>query len=161
VRDPLAHPSVRRVPSQVRLIDVMPTLLDSAGVPLPAEIDGRSLVPLMAGSERDERLLYAEVSDPDLAQLRRIAVRKGGWKLIVNLPPLPPDEAPSELYHVADDPLELRDLSGLEPARKDAFLDQLRVQREAIDRSGRSRLGLEANVPADVRDRLRALGYVQ
>ena len=161
IRDPLARAPVRRVANQVRLVDVMPTILDRAGLPLPAPIDGRSLVPLMAGSERGERLAYAEVSDPDSALPRRIAVREGGWKLVVNLPPLPEGEPASEFYRVSGDPLELHDLAAAEPTRKDAYLQLLRAQREAIDRAGRPRLGLDEDVPSDLREQLRALGYVQ
>ena len=161
IRDPRVHPPLRRIANQVRLVDVMPTILDLAGVPLPAPVDGRSLAPLMTGAEHDERLAYAEVADPDSALLRRIAVREGGWKLIVNLPPLAAGEPASELYRVSDDPFELHDLAAAEPARKQAYLQLLRAQREAIDRSGRPRLGLDEEVPADLREQLRALGYVQ
>ena len=35
----------------VSMMDLMPTALDAAGVPLPAGLDGRSLLPLLAGKE--------------------------------------------------------------------------------------------------------------
>ncbi|HTY18487.1 MAG TPA: sulfatase [Myxococcota bacterium] len=161
IRDPLVGSPPRRIASQVRLVDVMPTLLDRAGVALPPEIDGRSLAPLLRGSAQDERLAYSEISDPDSALLRRIAVREGGWKLIVNLPPLSDGDVPSELYRVSDDPLELHDLSSAEPARKDSLFALMRAQRESIDRSGRARLAVDENAPDALRERLRALGYVR
>ena len=48
----------RKVEAIVRSIDVAPTLLDLAGVPLPATFDGASLAPLMRG-ERDDLGLAA------------------------------------------------------------------------------------------------------
>lgn len=38
----------RRVASQVRSIDIVPTVLDAAGLELPADLDGRSLLPFLS-----------------------------------------------------------------------------------------------------------------
>lgn len=46
--------SARDVPSQVRLIDLYPTLLELAGVEVPTTIDGRTLRPLLAGETEPE-----------------------------------------------------------------------------------------------------------
>src|SRR5205814_4982746 len=43
------EPGGRRVAARVDTIDVMPTVLELLGVPAPAGIHGRSLVPLMRG----------------------------------------------------------------------------------------------------------------
>jgi arylsulfatase A-like enzyme len=51
IRDPL-NPAIRPrtvVDTAVCLEDVMPTLLDLAGVPVPPSVEGRSLAPLMRG----------------------------------------------------------------------------------------------------------------
>jgi arylsulfatase A-like enzyme len=53
----------RRVSEPIRLLDVMPTLLEMAGVEPPADLRGRSLMPLVNGSEDggpDSRELLAE-----------------------------------------------------------------------------------------------------
>ncbi len=41
-------PARRRVGANVGLVDLLPTLLDLLGLPAPARIDGRSLVPMLA-----------------------------------------------------------------------------------------------------------------
>jgi arylsulfatase A-like enzyme/Flp pilus assembly protein TadD len=51
----------RRVAELVQLVDLMPTIVDFAKAPLPGGIDGRSLRPLLAGTnDWPERLVYSE-----------------------------------------------------------------------------------------------------
>lgn len=53
--DPALGPGVRRVRSQVRSIDLLPTILDRLGLPSPAGIDGRSFAPLLLGAGEARR----------------------------------------------------------------------------------------------------------
>jgi arylsulfatase A-like enzyme len=161
VRDPRLGPPGRRVAQQVRLVDVFPTILELAGLAPPADADGRSLVPLLRGAPDGERPAYAELAHPQSQLARRLAWRAEGWKLIVNVAPLARDEAPSELYRLADDPLETTDLAARESARKEALLARLRAQRDAIDHAGRPVLGAAPDAPPALRERLRALGYAE
>ncbi len=43
------EPALRRVPQQVRLLEVMPTLLDLLAISLPEGLDGRSMLPVLRG----------------------------------------------------------------------------------------------------------------
>ena len=43
-----------RVAQPVALLDVLPTILSACGIPLPADLDGRSLLPLLWGTGRDD-----------------------------------------------------------------------------------------------------------
>jgi arylsulfatase A-like enzyme len=46
---------------QVELVDLFPTLLEVAGVPVPPRINGRSLLPILAGDAPPRDSTYAEV----------------------------------------------------------------------------------------------------
>lgn len=103
--------------SQVRSVDLMPTLLELAGIPVP-DVDGASLLPLVDGTEEGDRLAF--VAGTDMGSLSQLAVRMPPWKLIHHL-----DTGREEAYELsvdprervsrpADVPLELRDLLYLE-----------------------------------------------
>jgi arylsulfatase A-like enzyme len=89
----------------------MPTLLDLAGAPVPPGIDGRSMAQAFAGGNPPEReYLYWEHNVPDRQRggLRLVcqAVRTGRWKAV-----WPDAQGSAELYDLADDPSESRNLA--------------------------------------------------
>lgn len=47
-------------PAMVGLVDVMPTVLDLVGLEVPAQVQGRSLTPLMLGERLRERPVYSD-----------------------------------------------------------------------------------------------------
>ncbi|MCX5795238.1 MAG: sulfatase [Elusimicrobia bacterium] len=103
----------RRISEQVRLIDVLPTLLELMGVRPPArlreQMRGVSLQPLLEGKP----LALDAFSETDflLRSCRRSLRSAGGWKLI-------DDELGDarELYDLRTDPGERRNLFAQEPA---------------------------------------------
>src|SRR5207237_8858884 len=76
---------------------IMPTLLELAGLPIPASVQGRSLAPLLRGKGPGPEAAYSYLNDK--------MVRQGDWKLIV---PLTRKEAKPEPYNVAADPDEAK-----------------------------------------------------
>jgi len=73
----------RTVDAQVRTTDIMPTILDLLGIAAPANLDGDSLEPFLAGIEATPRTVFGETDYPlrfAWAPLR--SVRKEGFKLI-------------------------------------------------------------------------------
>jgi arylsulfatase A-like enzyme len=86
----------------VSLVDLPATFLDAAGVPVPPEYDGRSLVPLLKGEAPPDwrRDIRAEFHGHHFPYPQRM-LRTERYKLIVN----PPDV--NELYDLQEDPHEL------------------------------------------------------
>lgn len=162
VRDPTRAGGGRRVSAQVRLVDVMPTILDRLGVAVPGAGDGRSLLPLLDDAGAEDRPVYAEMLHPNSVTplIRRVALRDGRWKLIVNAPPLAPGEPPAELYDVVADALETNNLAARQPDTKQALAERLRIQREAIQQRGLAGVD-HGTIGNDVREQLRALGYLE
>lgn len=167
------------VEHQVRSIDLAPTLFDLAGVTVDTSLDGRSLTgywrdgedrPRGALLESDVRMMKAnrrrEVGGV-LGKLR--AWRSGRHKLILT----PAIEGPRwELFDLAEDPEETRDLSGEEShqATLQALRDRLSDALPEEERDALSPIEPEAESPSGdpesgVSDTdlelLRQLGYVE
>jgi arylsulfatase A-like enzyme/Flp pilus assembly protein TadD len=142
----LLAPAVVSAP--VRHVDVLPTVLDLLGIQSPAELDGRSLLPLIAGGSSPATTTYFEALSSSLNQgwapLR--GVMDSGLKY-VDLP-LP------ELYDMTNDPAESRNLAAARPAdleRLRGLLSSLRESEKSLEKMPEDAATLE---------RLRALGYV-
>jgi arylsulfatase A-like enzyme/Flp pilus assembly protein TadD len=150
---PPSGPQGRVVGSRVRLVDVAPTVLELLDIPVPPDIQGRSLVPLFAGGPGDaaDRVHYAETLSSRLSQnwgeLR--ALFDGPWKYIHGPRP--------ELYDVRADPRELHDLARERPEVAAEMRGKLADFLKRNSPPGGSRM---APVDAETRRRLEALGYL-
>jgi arylsulfatase A-like enzyme len=113
IRVPLLMRYPRRLPagtvvrSPAQLIDVMPTLLDLAGLRAPKPVQGSSLLPVISGQDSGaDRAAFTELADESFVSV----LTYGNWKLIRN-------DATGEvqLYHLNDDEAEQHDLAKDEP----------------------------------------------
>ena len=97
------------------LEDVMPTLLELAGVPRPASVDGRSLVPILRDADaRVRALLHSEHAPIYSAEQAFHAVTDGRFKYIWR-----PHDGSEQLFDLASDPREERNLARDEAHRAD------------------------------------------
>jgi N-acetylglucosamine-6-sulfatase len=113
-------------------IDLAPTLLEIAGVQAAGPIDGRSLVPLLRGESRGWRTsflieYYSDKTMPRISRMGYVALRTDRWKYI-RYQEL---EGMDELYDLANDPYEMKNLAGSATARQalpalNAEIDRLR-----------------------------------
>jgi len=137
----------------VELADIMPTVCEMAGIPVPAEVQGRSLVPsFFAPGAAADRLAYSETFYPRYhygwSDLR--SVQDGRFKLIVA--PVP------ELYDLDRDPGEEKNLVYLE---KKVFEDLSAQAGVLMEKAGRNALEVDLQkVDEETREKLAALGYV-
>jgi arylsulfatase A-like enzyme len=110
-------PSGQVVSRQVRLLDVVPTILDLVRVTTDAHLEGASLRPLLTGKGNpkapETSLLPADIafSGALLYGGERKSVRAHPWKLVYEVA-----TGDARLYDLQHDPGEAQDVSGGQPA---------------------------------------------
>jgi len=135
-------------------VDLMPTVLEATGLPIPPDAQGASLLPLIGGGElTSQREVYTESFYPLLhygwSPLR--SLRTDRYKLIVAPRP--------ELYDFIEDRKESHNLFTADPqeaAELEARMQKLRREMERDTPSA----GAATEVDQATIDRLRALGYM-
>lgn len=100
-----------RDPRLVCWADIMPTLHDLCGLPVPGHCDGQSMV-----NEAPREYLYGECGETRKPSANRM-IRRGDYKLIYF-----PQGNRRLLFHLGKDPKELHDLSE-DPAHASALRD--------------------------------------
>jgi arylsulfatase A-like enzyme len=111
----------------VRTVDVAPTVMAAAGLPVPAEFVGRDL--FSSTSPGDGGMLAEE----DLEGNVLSSFMQGEWKIITANPGNPRGLQPIELYHLAEDPAESKNLAAARPEDVTRLLARMEQERRAID----------------------------
>ena len=154
LRLPEGNPTARTIDGQVENVDIMPTLLELLGVPIPKDVQGESLAPLLSGGRhRADRMAYSESYYPRYhygwSELR--SLRTARYKYI---------QAPRpELYDIVWDPGEENNISFDNKTLADTFAREIaRLQEGAPSRGDGA--GSPRQLDSDTEEKLRALGYV-
>jgi arylsulfatase A-like enzyme len=169
IRAPGVVPAGKRLTNNVGLADILPTVLAATGVPIPKGMEGIDLLPVANGVLPDPMnaafaSFFSEADDRNLSW----AVRKGDFKLKMRGP------ARTYLYDLSNDPRERVDVD----VRYPLALRALRIalgqfigapdkhnwnsQLVATQVVGQPKARDEqADMPEDLKQQLRALGYMK
>jgi arylsulfatase A-like enzyme len=157
-------PAEQVVATIVEHVDLMPTLLQLAGLDQPtvAEVQGRSLVGLLSedGAHDQRTMAYSEIhsfftlsESPGKRDIGVIySIIDGRWKLL-HFPRRPTYD---KLFDLQEDPGELRNLIDQHRDVAESLLGEL-IRREAID----TQLPEKEEITAEDLELLRSLGYVE
>jgi arylsulfatase A-like enzyme len=157
----------------VRVIDILPTILEELGIDFDEKsFDGQSLLMILNGKEKEDRIFLADMADPNdtAASSRfpqRIAMNSGRLKIILNrefrkeyldsLPERPPSVPPIELYDIRADPAEKMNIA-------DKMADLVRRmtgQMNGLYKNVQKRQMPKTQMTKELEDQLRALGYIR
>jgi len=132
-------PSGLRVRTPLAGVDLMPTLLELAGVDLGLEIDGRNVADTIeGGTEPNSRPVFAEIATWGAVQGRtddqtelaaHMMVRDGAWKYVWDR--LDDDE----LYDLSTDPHEMSNLAS-RPEQTECIARMRAQARDMLKRTG-------------------------
>lgn len=113
VRYPGLETPVEEVETTAAHIDLLPTLAAISGAMIPPNrlIDGKNLLPLMTGDgvEWEGRPLFFNWTRKYPEMYRNVALQQGPYKLVGNTD-YNSDIEQFELYHIQDDPYELKNI---------------------------------------------------
>lgn len=131
IRWPGVAEAGRTVDAPVVLTDLVPTLLEAAGIQVAKTVgplDGVSLMGLLQGKPLSERPLFWHFPNYTNQGGRPAgAMRLGDWKLVENF-----EDGSLELYDLKGDPGEKHNLAEQEPQRAAQMRDQLAAWRTRI-----------------------------
>jgi arylsulfatase A-like enzyme len=149
-------PAGTRVAQPVELIDLAPTVLDLFGLETPSVMRGRSLLP----SIEDPGKIRRGVSLATSARPSQYSIAYGNWKLIRHDAVRGKSKERVELFHLARDPRETRDVSLEEPIAATA-LRQMLAWHLARDRMTGEAQAPRATLDPETLKALKAMGYVE
>ena len=124
----------------VSLVDLPATLLDAAGVDVPSDMQGRSIVPLINRSTKDwPDEVFVQISESETGR----AVRTNRWKYSVRCPdkdergapvvkPFAETYADDCLYDLKADPWEMNNLVGLTSHQQVVSVMRERLARRMV-----------------------------
>lgn len=152
IRLPGRNTRGRRVPAQVRTVDIFPTLLEAVAGERADGIEGRSLMPLLASRQETPRYAYSESMAVNLQYgwSALYSLRTNDYKYI--------DAPRSELYSLDDDPGETRNrLDDLRRVARELRTELAKIREEGERQAPKAQ---EANLDQETMRRLASLGYV-
>ena len=131
----------------VQNIDIVPTILDLAGIPIPSGVEGISLRPPL----RDNR-----AHSPAFSEIRGFALRRGDWKLWEK-----PD-GEKVLFDLRSDPREQTDLSQTLPDTLSWLSQELEAVKRGLTRPEYPLNDTEiSTMDSETVRLLRVLGYME
>lgn len=154
IRIPSPNLEGKIVASRVETIDIMPTLLQVLGFPVPREVQGQSLIPLVLGKKSaEEHLAYSETYYPRYhygwSELK--SLRSSQYAYI---------QAPRpELFDLTKDPDEQNNIYGQNSALGKKYEQELKTLLDKTSAKGVEERGPQ-KLDEDSIKKLTALGYL-
>ena len=174
-------PAGLKIAETVRSIDLMPTLLDLSGLPIPEGVQGQSLVPLLAAArDADSGGSPGEAAEalgwePRAAVTEKAKTEQGsvppyetesygivsdGWKLVHNV--IRSGDGPEfELYNHKDDPLDSANVADQHPEIVERLKGELASWHEMVKAGKLPDAGQAGDLSPKELERLRSLGYIK
>ncbi|MEX2015738.1 MAG: sulfatase [Candidatus Hydrogenedentales bacterium] len=125
---PRIVPGGRVLDTVAQQVDILPTIFDLMGWPIPEEVQGRSLVPAIRGENMEDVLVFGESieggyqSKAEMQDLWLRSVRTREWKLLVRSSP---EDDRYELYNLLVDPNEYNNVFEQHPEVANGLLLEL------------------------------------
>lgn len=142
----------KRVTNRVRLLDIAPTILEGAAIPVPSTMQGQSLLRIAQSSSQSDQPAY---SRSDLPQQGFGASSIESWRVGKYLYVRAPKP---ELYDLSADPATIHNLAQTSKATLDTIAGQLQAFDSHFSTDGGA--SAAAGLTSSEMQKLASLGYV-
>jgi arylsulfatase A-like enzyme len=148
-----AGSDVRSVPKVVEVVDLMPTILDLTGQPIPAGVQGSSVMPILEGAGQPPYVAFAE--SPQFDGQRFVAL--GGMGMVSGIA-----GEGAKIFNLGTDPLQLNDLAEAESDKLAVMARHLQAWEKMVSVSSLDpALRTEEDLDEETLKQLKSLGYIQ
>ena len=157
---PTLIPSGLSIPTQVRSVDIVPSILEFLGIPPLAKHQGESLLPLLKLAPTPARPAISQIGEQNCAEGKTelVALTTGNYKLIWNK-----KNDAKELYHLQKDPGEEKNIAYEEKEKTQELQSELENLLQSPDEMPfhYKPTPEKASLDEDLLKRLRGLGYIE
>ena len=148
-----AGANVRSISKVVEVVDLMPTLLELSDQPVPAGVQGSSVLPILEGAGQPPYVAFGE--SPQFDGQRFVAL--GGMGMVSGIA-----GAGSEIFNLGFDPLQRDDLSETEADKLAVMVRHLEAWEKMVSVTSLDPdLRTEEELDEDTLKQLKSLGYIQ
>ncbi len=148
-------PAGKVVEEVSQTIDLMPTLIELAGLSAPERLQGRSWVPKMRGEDLRAQPAFVEHKAPP-DEKTSFAIVDHQWKLVW----YPGEPDIFELYDRSQDPLDQTDLVAQHPETVESLAADLKQMLSWAEKQRLAEEDVTSEMSAEQLEQLRSLGYV-
>lgn len=111
-----------KITEQVELLSIAPTITDVIGLERRNEFMGKSLIPIIKGTDRGEGIISESCRT-------KISYREPEWKFILDT-----QRTEREIYNLKDDPKEKNNIAGSQPDKVKEFEQRILNRMKIIER---------------------------
>jgi arylsulfatase A-like enzyme len=148
-----AASDVRSIPKVIEVVDLMPTILDLTGQPVPPGVQGSSVMAILEGAGQPPYVAFGE--SPQFGGQRFVAL--GGMGMVSGIA-----GADAKIFNLRIDPLQLDDLSESEPDKLAVMVRHLQAWEKMVSVTSLDpELRTEEDLDEDTLKQLKSLGYIQ
>ncbi|NUC70866.1 sulfatase-like hydrolase/transferase [Haloterrigena sp. SYSU A558-1] len=156
----LASPSAvaHEVSTPVSLVDLLPTLLDAAGIEVPSALRGRSLLPVVEGGKLSSQPVFAHATSPGdpKTYYEHPDARTLGAVLDGHVKYRWSDDGQELLHDLEEDPSESVDIAGAHGEKTNELANLLRDSLKPYKKSTTT-----DGIDEKIENQLRDLGYLE
>jgi choline-sulfatase len=148
-----AASDVRSIPKVIEVVDLMPTILDLTGQPVPPGVQGSSLMAILEGAGQPPYVAFGE--SPQFEGQRFVAL--GGMGMVSGIA-----GEGAGIFNLAIDPLQLDNLAETESDKLAVMVRHLQAWEKMVSVTSLDpNLRTEEDLDEETLKQLKSLGYIQ